>query len=134
TTPPTTTPPTTTPPTTTPPTTTPPTTTPPTTTPPTTTPPTPPVTVSATEPTPSTEVQGEQGNEDDTKDKDKSTPDVEVLGEQAAVPTTVAAGLSGDVSQASSSGSSLWMAGMTGLLALAIGLGLVSSRRLRGRA
>jgi hypothetical protein len=96
------------------------------------------------EPTATTEVKGEQATENETKDqtKDKGepkaddkaeTPVVEVLGAQATLPTQVAAGLSGDVSQASSS-SSLWLAGMTGLLAVAIGLGLLSARRLRGRA
>lgn len=95
-------------------------------------------TVTASQPTPSTEVLGEQASQDDTKGKDQpaqeaETPEVEVLGEQAAVPTQVAAGLSGDMSQASSSSSSLWLAGMTGLLAAAIALGLLSSRRLRGR-
>jgi len=145
TTPPPTTPPPTTPPPTTPPPTTPPPTTPPPTTPPPTTPPvatTPPVsvavsptstpTVSPTTPTVTTEVEGEQVKDEQVKDKDK-TP-VEVLGEQAVLPTQVDAGLAGDMTATSSSSSQLWLAGMTGLLAAAIGLGLLSSRRTRGRA
>ena len=90
-----------------------------------------------TTPTTPTEVEGEQVKGDQVKNeqvKDK-TPVVEVLGEQAALPTQVDAGLAGDLTTASSSSSSqLWLAGMTGLLAAAIGLGLLSSRRMRGRA
>jgi hypothetical protein len=79
--------------------------------------------------TPAIEVKGEQA----TQIKHKHHTPV-VKGQQAQLPTVVDAGLAGDVSQASSSSSQLWLAGMTGLLAAAMGLGLLSSRRLRGRA
>jgi hypothetical protein len=89
-------------------------------------------TTATSEPSPETEVKGEQVKNDQVKDKDEAP--VEVLGEQAVLPTQVDAGLPGDQVATSSSSSQLWLAGMTGLLAAAIGLGLLSSRRSRGRA
>ena len=76
-------------------------------------------------------MQGEQTNDTTVTNEGDNTTETEVLGEQAAVPTQVAAGQAGDLSETSSSSSQLWLAGMTGLLALAIGLGLLSSRRMR---